>query len=434
MALFDNCVAAWKLSDLTDATGRGNTLTNNNSATFNTGKIGNALYTTAASSQYLSIASNSDVQTGDVDFTIAFWFYQTAVPVDTTIISKDDTGSNREYLFEIASNSIKFTVWRGGVAKTAEDSPSGGLTAGTWHSCIGYHDATADTVNIQIDDRTPVSTATGGALDAAGSAALQIGARTAISKYWDGRIDDVNIFKKVFSSQDRTDWYNGGTGIEFGGGTTPVPIKSYDSFTDTDGTALTSHVGEVGASWTYPSYQNSGFQIINNRLVCNNTGSDPHAAYAYSSAVPYTPDYRVSAYLFSPDLSTTMRSGVVGRLDTAAETCYLFRYIPGTTTFELGVFAAGTFTSLATDATKPISSINTRVKIELRMRGSSLEGYVDGVLSCSATDGSITAAGRGGVRGGGSASGDSGTSGWHLEDFVLDYSQLQIPKPMFLGI
>src|SRR5436190_21285349 len=75
MSLFDGVVAAWKLSDLTDATGRGNTLTNNNSATFNTGKIGNAAYFTGSSSQYLSRSSNADLQAGDIDFTLGCWFY-----------------------------------------------------------------------------------------------------------------------------------------------------------------------------------------------------------------------------------------------------------------------------------------------------------------------------------------------------------------------
>ncbi len=213
--LFDGCVASWKLSDLTDATGRGNTLTNNNSVTFNTGKIGNAAYLSSASSQYLSLTSNADVQTGDIDFTVAFWFYQTAVIVDAPIISKDDNGSNREYIILTISNEVNFYVFRGGSGVNVFDGPAGGLTGGTWHSAICWHDATANTINIQIDDRTPVSQATGGALDVATSTQFEIGARSALSQFWSGRIDNVNIWKRVLTTGERAEFYNAGAGVEF---------------------------------------------------------------------------------------------------------------------------------------------------------------------------------------------------------------------------
>ena len=42
MALTDNLLAFYKLNDLTDSSGNGNTLTNNGDVTFSSGKIGNA--------------------------------------------------------------------------------------------------------------------------------------------------------------------------------------------------------------------------------------------------------------------------------------------------------------------------------------------------------------------------------------------------------
>src|SRR5215831_2548559 len=100
MALFDQCVAAFKLDDLTDATGRGNDLTNNNSATFGAGKIGNAAYFTAASSQYLSHASDSDLALGAGSYTIGCWIYLASTPASSlTFISKWKTGDLEYILF-----------------------------------------------------------------------------------------------------------------------------------------------------------------------------------------------------------------------------------------------------------------------------------------------------------------------------------------------
>ena len=57
-----------------DESGRGNTLTSNNSVLSAAGKIGNARDFVAANSEFLSIASNADMQFGDRDWTLTLWF------------------------------------------------------------------------------------------------------------------------------------------------------------------------------------------------------------------------------------------------------------------------------------------------------------------------------------------------------------------------
>src|ERR1041385_3310343 len=78
-SLLTSLVASWKFDESSgnaaDATGRSNTLTNNNTVTYNTGQLSNAAYFASASSQYFSIASNSDLTFGDIDFTWAAWIY-----------------------------------------------------------------------------------------------------------------------------------------------------------------------------------------------------------------------------------------------------------------------------------------------------------------------------------------------------------------------
>jgi hypothetical protein len=225
-SLLTSLVASWKLSDLTDATGRGNTLTNNNSATFNTGKIGNAAYFTAASSQFLSRAgSSADVKMGDIDFTIGFWAYLSTYPSTGNayqLVTKDvDTPANsRDYDVDFLTDGggakhVRFYINGGGtiLVEDLSNIPS----TGTWFCLIAWHDATANTVNISVNNNTPVSATTSGTAPEDSSAEFRIGARaySGFEGYLDGRVDNVNLWKKVLSAGERTEFYNSGSGVEY---------------------------------------------------------------------------------------------------------------------------------------------------------------------------------------------------------------------------
>jgi hypothetical protein len=81
-----------------------------------------------------------------------------------------------------------------------------------------WHDAVADTLNIQVNDGTVDFMATGGALQSANVAPLDIGRRSGTSSniYWDGRIDQVMFWKRVLTSGERTQLYNSGSGVTVG--------------------------------------------------------------------------------------------------------------------------------------------------------------------------------------------------------------------------
>jgi hypothetical protein len=180
MALFDNCVASWKLDDLTDATGRGNTLTNNNTVTFNTGKLGNAAYFDGASSQYLSRTSSADLELGDIDFTIGFWFYIAAADIGRTMMllnkSADGAGNSEYdiYYFGPSDGLIHCQVYRptdSFVAVLEDTAPS----ADTWHCLMFWHNAATDEIGVSMDNGTAVIQATGGSLQAASNSPFTLG-------------------------------------------------------------------------------------------------------------------------------------------------------------------------------------------------------------------------------------------------------------------
>lgn len=228
MALFDNCVAAWKLSDLTDSTGRGNTLTNNNSATFSTGLIGNAAYFDG-SNQFLSIADNADVRGGDVDWTIALLFWATDFDDssgDVQLVSKDiNTPANsRDYTIDILPSGVPRFYINGGGAYIAIWGSA--VSTGAWHFLIAWHDSVNNEIGLSVDNGTPVTFSTGGAAPETSAAPLRIGARAyaGFEGYLNGRIDNVNIIKRVWNADERTEFYNSGNGLEFSSGSTALGL------------------------------------------------------------------------------------------------------------------------------------------------------------------------------------------------------------------
>lgn len=213
--LLNGLVASWKLSNLSDAIGS-NTLTNNNTATFNTGHIGNAVYTASASSQYLSIASNASLQMGDIDFTVAIWIWADSAATMVTLVKGGVSAGQSEYVIYYtgaSNNKINAGVY------TATDvfhavATTGTITTSTWNLVIIWHDATANTINIKLNNAATDSAGTGGALQAASNGAFELGRNADGTLYWDGRQDNVNVWKRLLTGGEFTRLWNGGAGCE----------------------------------------------------------------------------------------------------------------------------------------------------------------------------------------------------------------------------
>lgn len=212
-------VAYWPLSEASgtraDVVGNNN-LTDNATVTGAVGKLGNASQFTAANSEYLSIADNSDLSMGDIDFTIAGWIYLDTLGADRGVISKWATAPNSEYLVQVlASNQLRFQVSNNGTAATGITNTSVTLAATTWYFFVAWHDSVANTVNLQVNNGTIASTAhTTGVFN--GASELRIGSVQSAGQYWNGRIDDTGLWKgRVLTAAQRTNLYNGGAGLAY---------------------------------------------------------------------------------------------------------------------------------------------------------------------------------------------------------------------------
>jgi hypothetical protein len=232
MALVDNLVAYWSLEEASgsrvDAHGA-NDLTDNNTVTSATGKVGDGASFARANSESLTIADNTDLSMGDVDFTIACWVYLADLNDYSALVTKDDAGANREYIlyYDDAVSRISFGIWSGaGGAGNAEISGTtfGTPSTATWHFVVARHDATANTISICVNDGGVNSTShSGGAYN--GSAQFALG-RFGGGLYHNGRMDEVGIWKRALSGAEITELYNAGSGRDYtyvsggGGGST----------------------------------------------------------------------------------------------------------------------------------------------------------------------------------------------------------------------
>lgn len=169
----------------------------------------------------------------------------------------------------------------------------------------------------------------------------------------------------------------------------------FDTFTGVDGTTLSAHTGEVGATWTkHPTSGADTMELESNKVRVS--GSAAPVLY-YASGLPPTAEYAVEATV-SEATDETGTMGVAGRVDTVANTHYTARYESNLEQWELYKFVAGAATLLGSYVGDDPTSGPKLLRLVLR--DALKEVYVEGVQRITSIDNVVTAAGRAGARGG----------------------------------
>lgn len=229
-----NLVAWWALDEASNGTGAvsradsqgANTLTDNNTTASGTGVKGNGADFEADNAEYLSIADNAAVSMGDIDFTLAGWAKFESAPANTqsrTLLAKWNYSANkREYALQwerqdgSARNHIVFKVSSAGTGATAtalNASTLGLPSTATWYFIVAWHDATANTLNIQVNNGTVDSTAhNSGAFDSDSTLLVGTFGAPDAGQYMDGILDEMAIWKRKLTPAERTWLYNSGSG------------------------------------------------------------------------------------------------------------------------------------------------------------------------------------------------------------------------------
>lgn len=213
--------AAWHLDDTSDSSGNGHTLTNNGSATFVTGKIGNCVNLASASSQYLSIAHHADFNPGDTNWSIGLWFNPTTASGTQALFSKMDgaTAATYDLSWVAGSDLLVFSIFNDSFSTAGSVTVTPSFSSGTWYCITAKVDAGADLIYLRINDGAGPSNnnSTSSAMTSLGSVPLTIGARadTGDRRFVNGKIDAFHFWFKALSSAEETSFYNSGTGIEY---------------------------------------------------------------------------------------------------------------------------------------------------------------------------------------------------------------------------
>lgn len=212
-------VACWNLDEASgqrnDSVGS-NHLTDNNTVTQAAGKVGNAAQFTAANSEYLSIADTAALSTGDIDFTFTAWVYLDSKATSILVSKSEGAIGKEEYNILYAGTPDRFqfqiadasTVAVGTVSADNLGSPS----TATWYFIVAWHDATANTVNIRVNNGTADSAATTG-VPTDTAARFTLGAYAwNLSAYVNGRQDAVGLWKRKLTDAEQSYLYNSGNG------------------------------------------------------------------------------------------------------------------------------------------------------------------------------------------------------------------------------
>lgn len=230
MALTDNLESAWELNEASgnalDSHGS-NELTDTNTVGSGTGLVyGAARDLEDGSTEYFTHSDNASLSLGDIDFTAEMWVNLESKGAYRTLASKWGSGS-QEWMCFFNPDDNRFQWWctHDGVTLSSLLSASsfGAPSVATWYQVIIHHDATANQMGIAVNDGTiNTQSHTTGIYN--GTADFRIGSNQKDGQYWDGLIGPVRFWKRVLTTQERTDLYNSGAGLAysaFGGGGGP---------------------------------------------------------------------------------------------------------------------------------------------------------------------------------------------------------------------
>jgi len=150
---------------------------------------------------------------GDSDFTIACWVKLATTTTYRFFVTKS---ANDAYAYALDHTGAAYRFY---CKNTTTLTPVTGFGAatGAWAFVVGWHNAADNTVNLQVNNATAVSAShTGGCQET--TAPFRIGAYGSSSggNFMDGGIDEVAVWNRVLTSDEKAEIYNSGAGICWG--------------------------------------------------------------------------------------------------------------------------------------------------------------------------------------------------------------------------
>ena len=219
MALIDNILAYYKLDDVNDSVAS-YALTNNNSVAFNAGKIGNG-GDLGASNSTKSLSRDDSYGLNRLSLrSMSFWFKLATAPSSgntqtlTRFLFATNTGNYTDVSYRNNAGTYEMVINTSPATFTVAQT----LTVGTWYHLVITHDGTGTTNAIKLYLDT-VNILNGNSWDTSDFSALTtrlaIGADHALTNLSSGIFDEYGLWNKILSTDEISELYNGGNGLQY---------------------------------------------------------------------------------------------------------------------------------------------------------------------------------------------------------------------------
>ena len=219
-SLLTSLISWWSLDETsgTRADSHGsNTLADNNTVTYATGKQSNAAQFTSANSEYLSVSFGHGLGGGARDWSIAFWVYLDSLDQQTFMFTGDGTAaSSNDYFIGYNSGVSRYflNIPSGGSYNRLDANNYGAPSTATWANIVCYYNNGTTELGIIVNDGTANTSTT--ASPNAKNASFYLGSWFA-SQYTNGRLDEVAFWSRLLTASEITAIYNGGNGVAYPG-------------------------------------------------------------------------------------------------------------------------------------------------------------------------------------------------------------------------
>jgi len=216
--------ALYHLEDTVDSSGSGLNLTNQNTATFDTGKLGDAVYLNGTNLLYTS--TTTGLPNGADARGYAFWIYQTTANVAYSV-SHGSAATDEAVQVTTDTDTgddIGIDIYNHGAAGTSD------MNANTWELVICNYPGSGTTVTCYVNNGSADPIDLGYTLNT-GESTFRIGNAVSGALKLTGRVDELVILNREFTEEERTELWNEGSGQEICvsvgcGGGTPPPATS----------------------------------------------------------------------------------------------------------------------------------------------------------------------------------------------------------------
>ena len=194
-----------------------NDFTDNNTVGSRAGVIGNGAVFVRANSESLSVANNSDLQSGNVDWWVNYWMVIDSKPGDMQLFTRRESGTVIEFWsFWTSPDRIGTNIYNGASTALGSVITDPAPATGALAMFSLWHDASLSRVFQSINAQAVPDEVTLTGDMGVGTISTRIGAiHTTPIEFFDGLIDEVSWWKRIPLQSELESLYNSRNGLAY---------------------------------------------------------------------------------------------------------------------------------------------------------------------------------------------------------------------------